>query len=134
MYIRLHKEGYYFDCRKKVWAQNLFNVNGDPVHHLPDEIDFCSDNDVDLAMEYMPNHLKTLKNIMGPNYRFTDYDTHEFGTHRKIYSWVKMDTRKYDCRPDPNSLIRDKLQVFPEDASWKRWETIDVEGDPKIIY
>jgi hypothetical protein len=134
MFIRLHKEGYYFDCRRKVWSENLFNVNGDPVHSLPEEIDFCSDKDMDLAMEYLPNHLKSLKNVMGPHFRFIDYDTHEFGTHRKIYSWVKMDTRKFDCRPDPNALVRDGLQVFPDDASWKRWETIDVEGDPKIIY
>lgn len=134
MFIRLHKEGSYFDCRRKIWNENLYNVNGEPVHHLPDEIDFCSEKDIDQAMEYMPNHLKSMKGQMGPWFRFIDYDTHEFGTHRKVYSWVKMDNRKFDCRPDPNKLILDKLQTFPEDTSWKRWEVIDVNGDSKIIY
>jgi hypothetical protein len=134
MYIRLHKEGYYFDCRRKVWSENLFNVHGEPVHDLPNEVDDCTARDLDLAMDYMPNQLKAMKNVMGTHFRFIDYDTHEFGTHRKIYSWVKMDTRKYDCRPDPNRLINDKLRVFPQDVSWKRWEVSDAEGDPKIIY
>ena len=134
MYIRLHKEGYYFDCTRKVWAQNIYDINGNPAHYLPDEIDYCTDKDMDLAIEYMPNHLKSMKNVFGPFYRFIDYDTHEFGTHRKIYSWVKMNTRKYDCRPDPTARILEKLLISPEDAAWKRWEVIDVADELKIIY
>lgn len=134
MYIRLHKEGYYFDCRRKVWSENLINVNGDPVHFLPDEIDFCSTKDLDMALDYMPNHLNGMKGVLGNYYRFIDYDTHEFGTHRKTYSWVKMSTRKYECRPDPNTVIYDKINVIPEDASWKKWEVIDVADELKIIY
>jgi hypothetical protein len=134
MYLRLHKEGHYFDCRRKVWAENIIDVNGNPAHVLPDEIDFCSETDMDLAMEYMPNHLKAMKGIMGNFSRFIDYDTHEFGTHRKIYSWVKMNRRKYDCSSDPNELILDKLVIFPEEAAWKRWNVVDVASDMKIIY
>ena len=110
------------------------NVNGDPVHFLPDEIDYCSTKDVDMALEYMPNLMNGLKGVMGNYFRFIDYDTHEFGTHRKVYSWTKMSTRKYDCRPDPNTLIKGKLNVIPEDASWKKWEIIDVADELKIIY
>ena len=134
MYTRLHKEGYYFDCRRKAWMENLYNVNGDPVHLLPNEIDLCTNKDIDLAMEYMPNHLKSVKGVLGRFYRFIDYDTHEFGTHRKIYSWVQMKNKKFDCRPDPNSMIMDRMTVFPEDASWKRWDVIDVANELKIIY
>jgi hypothetical protein len=134
MYLRLHKEGHYFDCRRKIWAENVINVNGEPGHKLQDEIDDCSEKDIDSAMEYMPNHIKAMKSGMGYFWRFIDYDTHEFGTHRKIYSWVKMNRRKFDCRPDPNELILDKLTVFPEEASWKRWNIVDVASDMKIIY
>lgn len=134
MYIRLHKEGYYFDCGRKAWLQNLYNVNGDPVHRLQDEIDMCSDKDIDLAMDYMPNHLKSLKGNFGRYYRFIDYDTHEFGTHRKVYAWIQMKNKKFDCRPDPNSMVMDKMNVFPEDASWKRWDVFDVSNEMKIIY
>ncbi len=134
MYIRLHKEGSYFDCRRKTWASNIYNVNGDPVHFLPNEIDDCNDKDMDLAMEYMPNHLKSLKGVMGDFWRFIDYDTHEYGTHRKVYSWAKMTNKKFDCRPDPNQIIMEKMNVFPDDVSWKKWDPIDLEEDLKIIY
>lgn len=134
MFIRLHREGYYFDCTRKIWAENIYDINGNPAHYLPDEIEYCTDKDMDLAIEYMPNHLKAMKAVFGSYYRFIDYDTHEFGTHRKLYSWVKMHRRKFDCRPDPTSEIIEKLQSAPEDVSWKRWEVIDVAKDLKIIY
>ncbi len=134
MYTRLHKEGYYFDCRRKAWTENIYNVNGDPVHLILNEIDLCTDKDIDLAMGYMPNLLKSVKSVLGRHYRFIDYDTHEFGTHRKIYSWVQMKNKKFDCRPDPNRMIMDKMSVFPEDVSWKRWDVIDVANEMKIIY
>lgn len=134
MFLRLHREGYYFDCTKKVWAQNIYDINGNAAHYLPDEIDYCTDKDMDLAIEYMPNHLKSMKGVFGSFYRFIDYDTHEFGTHRKIYSWVKMNRRAFDCRPDPTAQILEKLMTTPDDVSWKRWEVIDVADELKIIY
>ncbi len=134
MYLRLHKEGYYFDCNRKAWAENIYNINGDAVHSIQNEIDQCTDKDLDQAMEYMPNLLKSLRGVMGRYYRFIDYDNHEFGTHRKTYSWVKMNSRKYDCLPDPNAKIREMLNIFPEEVSWKRWDIVDVEKDSKIIY
>lgn len=134
IFIRLHKEGYYFDCNREAWDRNIITVNGEPAHYLPKEIDYCEDKDMDLAMDYLPNHLRSLRGVMGPYFRFIDYDTHEFGTHRKVYSWVKMDHRKYDCSPDPTQQIIEKLRVSPTDVRWKRWEVIDVGDELKIIY
>jgi hypothetical protein len=31
-------------------------------------------------------------------------------------------------------MIMDKMTVFPEDASWKRWDVFDVANELKIIY
>lgn len=133
MFFRLHKEGYYFDCRKKTWQQNLFDSNGKLVYDLKKGIQECSERDIDLAMNYMPNFLKSLK-VTPSFYRFVDYDSRTFGTHRKLYSWVKFHSRRYDCSNDPNPVIVRELEVFPPDVKWISRSVIDIEDELKIIY
>ncbi len=103
------------------------------MHNLPQHIDGCDEKDLDQAMNYLPNFIKGLKGF--PNYyRFIDYDTHAFGTHRKLYSWTKQSSRRYDCSVDPNVAIKRDLELFPEEVSWKERDVVDIEDDLKIIY
>ena len=133
MFYRLHKDGYYYDCRSKTWHVNSLNSEGKPVHVLEDEIGQCSTADIDTAMGYLPNFLNGLKGSGSTYYRFIDYDTHGFGTHRKIYSFVKLKSRKYECANDPNEGIRKELRTFPDDVTWTARDVKDIADRMKII-
>lgn len=133
IFYRLHKEGYFFDCRKKAWHKNVSNQQGELTFDLKRDIDSCTEKDLDIAMNYIPNFLKGLRDSQ-VFYRFVDYDNHEFGTHRKLYSWIKQSTRKYDCSKDPNTQILQGLEIFPADVKWNQRDVIDIEDEMKIIY
>ncbi len=132
IFFRLHREGYYFDCRSKVWQKNLINDGGVPVYQLQEGIESCRDGDIDRAMEYLPNFLTTLKNERD-FYRFIDYDNHTRGTHQKLYSWVRVKSHRLGCEKDPNAEPLRSLRVFPEDAGWKPRKVRDISDKMKII-
>ena len=134
MFYRLHKEGQVFDCHKKHWKKNTLDQAGNPVYDINKGMEFCEDRDIDVAMDYLSNFLKTLNSSQPPNYRFIDYDTHVFGTHRKLYSWTKTKTNKFECSDDPNVQIQKALPIFPEDTTWKKRDVRDAESQLKIIY
>lgn len=133
IYFRLNKEGYFYDCRKKAWQQNVVTQQGVATYNLKRDIVSCSEKDIDTSMNYIPNFLKSLKGSKY-FYRFVDYDTHAFGSHRKLYSWVRQTTRKYDCSGDPNREIVRDLEVFPDDVTWKPRNVVDIEEELKVIY
>jgi hypothetical protein len=134
IFMRLHREGHYFDCKNKSWQKNLVDNLGRYKYNLKTGILNCSDSDLDLAMNYVGNYLRGLSLSTHDYYRFVDYDYHSFGTHEKLYSWVKMRAKKFECRIDPNLEIRKKMRVFPEDTVWKKRDIKDLEDELKIIY
>lgn len=132
IYYRLHKEGYFFDCRTKTWQRNILNDQGEPIHDLKRDIVLCSEKEFDQAMNYLPNFLTGLKGER-EYFKFIDYDTHSFGTHRKLYTWVKIKSLRFDCRKDPNVEIRKQIKIFPEEVSWKERYSVDYAEKEKII-
>lgn len=133
LYYRLHREGYFFDCRNRVWQRNVLNDQGEPVYDLKRDIDGCKELELDQAMDYLPNFLKGLKGEKD-YFRFVDYDNFPFGTHKKMYSWVKVKSQKFDCSQDPNIAVKKEMQLFPEDVSWKERNIKDYASREKIIY
>lgn len=134
IYFRLHKDGHFFDCRTKTWQKNILNSFGKPVFEFERDIEYCKEKEFDYAMEYLQNYLAGLKMNENTYYKFVDYDTHTFGTHQKLYSWVKMKNKQYDCKFDPNTQVKKELKVFPEDVVWRKRDVKDIEDELKIIY
>lgn len=130
----LNGAGYYFDCNNQSWRQNLRSPEGERDFQIKVDLRSCDERDLDLAMSYIPNFTAGLKSAGTPDYyRFVDYDNHRFGTHRKLYSWVKMETKKFDCEEDPNPKIIQTLTTFPEEVEWKRRQVQDVNIRDKNI-
>jgi hypothetical protein len=134
MFYRLHKDGYYFKCSIQSWSKNNLNNVGKPTYDIKTGLHDCKDKDFDRAMDYLPNFLTGLKTNEPTFYKFVDYDTHTFGTHQKLYSWVKVKSKKYDCNGDPNPGIKKELKVFPDEVSWKTRYIKDIADELKIIY
>lgn len=133
MYYRLHREGYYFNCQQRTWQRNVLDHGGKPTHDLTQDIDRCFERDIDQAMEYIPNFLAGLKD-QTEYYRFIEYDNHPFGSHSKIYAWIKVRNTKFDCSNDPNEKIKKETRVFPEEVTWQPRVVKDLATDLKLIY
>jgi hypothetical protein len=100
--------------------------------HGPEDIKKCSERDLDLAMNYLPNFLEGLKSSEHI-YKFIDYDNQSYGTHNKMYTWVRIKNPRFDCRKNPNHEIVKKMSVAPEDANWKPRQVKDISDELKII-
>lgn len=134
IFYRLHRDGYYFDCNRKSWLKNVLDNNGKMIFDLKEDINKCNEKAIDTAMDYLGNFLTGLKASGGPYYKFIDYDTHSFGTHRKMYSWVKVHPRKFTCSNALNETVKKEMRIFPEDVSWKPRDVKDIADKMKIIY
>lgn len=134
MFFRLHEEGHFFDCKRKTWQKNFLGKDGQKGYDLQTGIVQCSTKDIDRAMDYLGNYLKGLKGSSSQYYSFIDYDNHFFGTHQKMYTWLKRKNMIFECTIDPNKNYQKAFDVFPEDAQWKHRDVIDLESDSKIIY
>ena len=134
LFFRLHKDGYFYDCTTRSWQKNTLTNQGKPIYDIKTGMAACTDSQIDKAMDYLPNFLSGLKNTESTFYKFLDYDNHIFGTHQKIYSWVKVKSKYYDCHHDPNSEIKKEIKVFPDDVTWKARYIKDVADELKIIY
>jgi hypothetical protein len=133
LFYRLHKDGYYFDCERGYWKPNIIGKNGKPQYKLNQMIETCDAKDLDQAMSSLPSFLKGEK-TSNQYYRFIDYDNLPLGSHRKIYSFVRMPVRKFECGGDPNKQINSSLEVFPRDVKWKARGASDHGDKLKIIY
>lgn len=132
LFYRLHRDGYFYDCNQKRWQKNVLTDVGKPYYDLLRDMKNCREAQLDLAMEYLPNFLVSLK-AEREYYRFVDYDNHPYGTHKKIYSWVKMKNLKMDCGNDPNLPVRESYKLFPEDVRWSPRFKKDSIQDGKVI-
>lgn len=133
IYFRLHREGYAFSCKNQIWTRNILNDQGNPVYDITREINECKEADIDKAMDLLPNFLTTMKNEK-EYYKFIDYDNKTHGTHNKLYAWVKVKARRFECSHDPNAGIIKDTKVFPEDVTWKNRHVRDIADTEKIIY
>lgn len=118
IFYQLHKDGYFFDCKRRIWRENNLDVRGEAIYDIRRDIVSCNEDDIDQAMFYLPNFLTSLKKGTSNFYKFIEYDNHSFGTHNKLYSWVKMPARKFECSKDLNAAIIKETNVFPEDVKW----------------
>src|SRR5690606_8412676 len=104
------------------------------IYDLKRGIGECKEEDVDMAMSYLPNFLLGLKTSAPAYYKFIDYDNHVFGTHDKLYSWVRSPRKRFECSSDPNEKILDEMKVSPSEVRWKERALKDSAEARKTIY
>ncbi len=134
IFYRLHANGYYFDCGRNIWERNYVDENGKAYYNISKDIVGCSNKSIDMAMKALPGFIKDNNTAMSRKFRFIDYDTHPFGTHRKIYQWTSYKLGKFECTEDPNSVIQTKMIFSPEDMPWKEKDVKDKSQGAKLIY
>jgi hypothetical protein len=120
-YHLLHDLGYYYDCSRENWVTNPYVAKGKRAVSVENQFRDCTAEDIDRSMQQAVLFLDNLKNKRRKSYRYVDYDNYPFGTHNKIYNWVKFDNKYAACTEDKNNLyFRDKLRSFPKEIKWKK--------------
>lgn len=118
LFALAHDQGYTYNCRSGSWSRNPLKVDGKRVLSLKNEFMECSAHNVDNAFVQAANLLKTLKRSNHPSYRFIDYDGGSLGTHNKLYSWVPIPNKRYECSKN-NEFYMTK-PIIPKDIRWKK--------------
>ena len=118
-WINLEELGYFYSCSRRSWLENPFIGQGKrkyPKH----ESRGCSAEDLDFGFEQAVNVMSSLASGMRPHHRFIEYDGRPGGSHELIFSWIYDNGKRLAC--DARKL-EEKEGLFPEDVTWKEFET-----------
>lgn len=133
---KVNSLGNYYSCNRKVWIENPLVENNKRYFQDKDLFLNCSARDIDIAFESSIKYLKDLNQNHRKTYRFIDYDRGAQGTHNKLYSWVPVHGRKYECSNSEDKNISNNYLIFPTDIKWKKREKhikYDAKSLGKII-
>ena len=108
---------------------NPFLKNRKRATSLKEELRGCSEKDIDLSFTKAIQKFQFLQAQRASHYKFITYDGKSTGTHRKLYSWVKVENKALQCL-DQNVRERDgQPDIFPRDV---KWESRVFEGKSSI--
>lgn len=127
MYVRMHMEGFKFNCSSKTWS--TIQDKAEAMEYLKEASSNCGDSSFDMAMRTLPDFLRRLPTISGDYWRFVEWDNTVYGTHDKLYSWIKVPARDFGCgdNDETNKKVRSEWAQAPEGESWRprRKEGVD---------
>ena len=129
----LNQQGYYYDCSHNSWRRNLLDAKGNYLYSVNDTLRECSNEQIDLAMNYMTNFIRSEKEKTSQFLRFIDYDNQGIGSHEKIYNWVMFPHTRLSCTSKKNEEFLKKVDVFVDDIKWKK-RSVGKDKDERVIY
>lgn len=130
MYVRLHKEGWMYDCARSSW--DMENTGNKALKSF--EKFYCSNKEIDIGMSLIPSVLKTLRLSVGERWRYVAWDGAAQGSHAKIYNWVKVPERHFACSNDKNEAVRSEWSEKMPDGNWEIRNDIKSIKDSGYIY
>jgi hypothetical protein len=133
IFIQLHKEGYFFDCDGRSWQLNSNLKYGEKVADLKKDIFSCTTEDLDWAFAYLGVALKNLRVASPHSFRFIDYDNHQWGSHQKLYTWVKEKNRMFSCNQSEYAKLLQDSPIMPSEIKWQKRYHKDKQTDMGII-
>ena len=80
----------------------------------------CSARDLDLGFEQAVTIMSSLSSALRSHYRFIEYDGRPGGSHELLFTWVPDNGKRLAC--DARAL-EEKESLFPEDISWKTFNS-----------
>lgn len=130
----LYQQGYYFNCSDNSWKRNTFDEKAHPIYSVNDTLKECKLEQIDMAMNYMQNFIRSEKEKLSYFMRFIDYDNQGMGTHEKIYNWVHFPRIKLTCNEDKHRRFLQNMSIFVNDVQWKMRGGHSSAYDDKVIY
>ncbi len=119
-WINLEEQNYFYSCSRRSWMENPIIGSAGKRKYPKHETSGCSARDLDLGFEQAVTIMSSLANAKRPHYRYIEYDGRPGGSHELIYNWVYDNGKRLSC--DARKL-EEKEGLFPEDISWKEFNT-----------
>ncbi len=114
----LYSEHYYYDCRSSQWHFNALKRSGERANSIKNAFRSCSIANLEGAFKKGLVLLNNLRSKDRSSYRFIDYDNSSYGTHSKIFSWVKVPNKRFQCSQGSEFYLKDK--VYPKDVEFRK--------------
>jgi len=119
LFYKFQKLGYVYSCGSKAWAYNPKIFTGKSTYDGIQSIKDCKPFELEKAFDTAVLKNQYLSQDGSQYYNYIEYDSSEFGTTRKLYSWVKDSGTKVFCRDDDQRRHKKHPRVFPYDVKWK---------------
>lgn len=114
----LYKENYFFDCRKNRWIFNSLKRDGTRIATVENAFKGCSIRKIERSFKKGLVLLNNLRSKAQDSYRFIEYDNSAYGTHQKLFSWVKIPSKRFQCSKGKEFFL--KVNLFPKDVKLKK--------------
>ena len=119
IFYKFQSLGYTYVCGSKGWAYNPKNFTGKYTYDAIQSIKNCTPLELEKAFDTAVARNQYLSQDGSEHFRYVQYDSVEFGTTRKLYSWVRDSGTKVFCKDDERFKPKPFPRVFPYDVSWK---------------
>lgn len=118
-FFKLQRLGYVYSCKNKSWSSNPKKSNGKRYYDPPQIIGSCGHRSMNMAFEQSILMFSQLKKMLREHYYYKEYDNGIGGTHQKIYSWVRSNSKRLDCSEEDLAKNDQGQFIFPGDVEWK---------------
>lgn len=127
----LYDQNYTYDCRRNIWDYEPVTHKDSKTKSIDRAFKECSIRDIDKSFNAAKVLLQNLRFKNFSSYRFIDYDNSSYGTHNKIYSWVPISNKRFECSGD--NVFYKAVDLFPKDVELRqrKFNTIDQN---KVIF
>jgi hypothetical protein len=119
LFYKFQQLGYTYACGSKGWAYNPKNFTGKFTYDGIQSIKNCKAHELEHAFDAAVLRNQYLSQDGSEHFRYVEYDSVEFGTTRKLYSWIRDNGTKVFCKDDDRTKKVGFDRIFPYDVSWK---------------
>lgn len=128
-FFNTEDSGYIYSCSRQAWVKNPINTSGKRLYSFKKRLRNCTAKEIDAAFDSSINIQAGLSSSLQEHFRFIQYDHGDGGSHQKLYSWVHDLGDGYVCDKDR----RAKLPTFPQDITWKNFNTNSKSAKDLIV-
>jgi hypothetical protein len=112
-FFKLRSLGYAADCERGYWIENpVIGKTKKRRINPKEELKYCSSKALNMVIKQAPRFLSKLQKEYKDSFRFIDYDSEKYGSHKRIYNWVKVSSRVFSCDdPDKRDYERSSQPI-----------------------
>lgn len=127
----LYEEQYTYNCSRNIWVKESFISRDKKSSRIESAFFDCSIRDIEKSFGAAKVLLQNLRHKDFASYRFIDYDNTSYGTHNKIYSWVPISNKRFQCANE--KVFFKAVDLFPKDVDLPQRD-FDSLNQNKVIF
>ncbi len=119
-FFGLEELGHIYSCKKENWIHNPLLSSGKRQYKLQDKLKRCTYSQLNEGFYFtIITHANIARSNL-PSYRFIEYDNSRYGSHEKLYSWIRTEGVRPSCLDEEKNKLNKVNNFFPRDINWRR--------------